>query len=81
MAGRDFFPTPRPQDGTLNFSNASAFSAAVATPPTLLEPTVLLQVLIRLLEGARRPLVFFFLRPANKTVSWSSVLRLPYPLL
>ena len=31
MAARDFFPTPRPQDGALHFGSAPAFSAAVAT--------------------------------------------------
>ena len=31
MASRELFPTPRPQEGTLYFSSAPAFSAPVAT--------------------------------------------------
>ena len=31
MAAREMFPTPLPRDGTMNFSSAPAFPAAVAT--------------------------------------------------
>ena len=51
------------------------FPLLYPSTPILLEPTVLLEVLILLLEGVRVPL------PAHKRAFGSPVLHRPYPLL